>query len=1240
MLIDKDGNCVKKKRRKSTYKKAKKRKLRSFQLGLGMLFTAAALLCVVIVLGIGQITSRAVEELTFETNSGSMMSGSEWTVMDGAQIKIKDYVYSADKSHKIYYKAYENPLTDPSGILLNEGGGTQYTGNVITLKNSGYGDGSVYLYVQQFEGNTAQRIDGYHVSFYESAPEVKSTPETSDSEMTTLKIGDSIHFSGSGTLYYTMGETPYFERAAFGESAPDLIINKEAFVVGDSEKMKPLPRGNVLQVPIEWMSKNTVTIRVISASEGKDFSKVTNFRFKLALDQVETPVIAPLTTAETPVVVANDTRATLVTGTKDAVILYTIGSGSIPSYRIVMEGNEYKVMPETGTYIYNEQDAIIVNGKPGGEFTITAKAVKIDAASGKLLMTDSEPVQFVYKFSELDIAKTPDSSPKSGTAVSLGDKIYLNTETGNGKILYTLDGTSPSYTVSNGEIQPAAGTYIYGANASEPCIAADSDAGAERGKDFLIQAKTVCLDETGEKLMEDSQVVQFLFPVNEADTVAAPAATPVTTESKPTTVEPGDTIILSTSTTGAKIYYTMDGSAPVPGEASTLLYEGNKKIQVPDGSGYLTLTAIAVKEEMNDSAIVQFIYQYPAIVAPPYCSPAESTVSINTEVELASLDKDALIYYTLDGSIPTALTGKLYTDPLMLTSSTTIKAICVVNGISSSVRTFQFEVSPQLMPPSPSIASGAVVTSGTAIKLSAQSGAEIAYTTDGSNPKSGSPMFGNTVTVTGKPGETVTLITYAKGADYSESQTATYVYTISNYENGIKVTPENETKVSPGEVIRLETDVTGGVIYYAVGGNVPTSSSATGNQVLVPAADGDDSFILKAAAVAGGTAFPNSIASFHFPYLSGLAAPKASIPDGAVLLKKQLVELTAEGGNIYYTTDGQWPDENANLYTERIAVDQQMTILAFTMNEEGAKSEVVAFTYTFASQAAKPQFSIQGGEVETGTKLTIRSDTPDAKIYYTLDGTEPDLNNQKNLYTYSGMIQITKPMQIKAIAVKDKMTESAVSGALFTVKEPEPVMEQDEEEADIKGSKGERLMTRRSYMGTASGPSYTDHVLKNAMTGVVISAQEGTMPIDVLIDVSEISANDVLNGSILEADGDLYEAAAGYEVKVLQNGELITLAEDVEVGLPIPARQRNSAIYLAAVDEEGNVELLNTRRDDDMAYAFTRRFGRFCIVAPTSLDETEDHSNYKMFLAGGTMLLLAAGYLLLRKARKKGETDE
>lgn len=1248
MLIDKDGNCVrKKKRRKSTYKKNMRRKIRSFQLGLGMLLTAAVLLCAVVILGIGEITSRAVEELVFVTNAGTVISGSEWTLMDGAQIKVKDY-NADDENYQIFYKAYDTPLSDPSGILLNEGGGTEYTGNAVTLENSGYGDDGLYLYVQQFENNTAKRIDFYHVKFYEKAAAVTSTPSTSDSEMTTLKIGDSIQFGGAGKLYYTLGETPYFERATFenGQNA-DLIINGEGFMLGKPNDMFELPSGNSLKIPIEWMSSSTVTIRVMSAVNGKDFSPVTNFRFKLALDQVAAPTIAPMTTAESPVIVADKTKATLATSTKDAVILYTKNNGSIPAYKVEQGESGYEVLPSgSDSFIYRAEEGIEVTGNPGGEFTITAIAVKIDSATGQKLMTDSQPVQFIYKFSELEVAKAPESSPKSGTAISLGDKIYLNTETANSVILYTLDGTSPSYDASSETLTPSNGTYIYGINESEPCIIADADAGAAKGEDFLIQAKVVCREQDGKKRMEDSPVVQFLFPVNEAETVAAPAATPATTESKPTTVEAGDTIILSSSTAGAKIYYTMDGSSPIldeqgnPGNSATILYEGQKRIIVPEGTGYLTITAVAVKEGMNDSSIAQFVYQYPAIVAPPYCNPAESTVSINTEVELASLDKDALIYYTLDGSVPTALTGKLYTEPLMLTSSTTIKAICILDGISSSVRTFRFEVSPQLMPPSPSIASGAVVTSGTTIKLSTQKGAEIAYTTDGSNPKSGSPMSGDTVTITGKPGDTVTLITYAKGADYTESQTATYVYTISSYDNGIRVSPENGTKVSPGDVLTLETDVTGGVIYYEMGGTVPTFSSTKGNQVIVPVSDGDDVLILKAAAVAGGTAFPNTTASFKFPYLSSLIAPKASVPDGAVLLKKQEVELTAGTGDIYYTTDGTWPDEYANLYTEKIQVDEQMTILAFAMDEEGAKSEVVSFTYVFASQVTKPQFSIQGGEVETGTKLTIRSDTPDSQIYYTIDGTEPDLSNQKNLYTYTGAISITRPVHIKAIAVKEKMTESAAAGAIFTVKEPEPVIEERDEEEDSIRKDGDRLMTRRSYLGDAKGPAYTDHVLKNAMTGVIVSAEEGVMPIDVQIDVTELSAGDVLNDSLFETSGDFYKAVIGYEVKIHRNGEPVTLSENVEVGLPIPNKQKNSAIYLASLDEEGNVELLNTRRDEGMAYAFTNRFGRFCIVAPTELDNTDTDSDYTMFLAGGTVLLLAAGYLLLRMARKKGEADE
>ncbi|MBQ7841779.1 MAG: chitobiase/beta-hexosaminidase C-terminal domain-containing protein [Lachnospiraceae bacterium] len=1244
MLTDKEGKCVKQQKSpKSEYKRPITRKVPSFQLTLGLMLSV---LCVFLAAGLFLSSSKAMEELKFVTNNNVQLNtqGSSWAVMDGAKVYIDNY--TQDSGIEIYYKFYDAELADTSGIVLKQEGTKYAEGASITLNRSASEDGRTYFYVQQFEGEES-RMDCYKISFYEKAAVVTVTPETADNEMATLRAGDTIRFAGSGALYYTLdGTAPSFVRTKKG-NAGDVTVNGEDFSLGSSS-MQKLPVSNSLEVLADWISQETITIRVISCTDGNDFSPVATFRYKFGQDQVASPTISPSTTAESPVTVPDETNAALSCETEGATILYTL-SGNVPTYTIMQEdlggAVSYYLQPGSGTYIY--ENKIAVTGNPGSEFTITAMAVKFNETYGLKVMKDSEPVQFVYRFADMETASAPESSPESGTSLALGDKIYLNTLTSNGTILYTTDGTSPSYTFDeqSKKIVPAEGTVIYGEKYS--WITADEEAGASNGSSFLIQAKTICIDmESGEKLLEDSPVVQLSFSINDAETVAAPTATPTTKESSPTTVEAGDKILLNTVTSGAKIYYTTNGSAPVlddqgnPKNDATKLYSGQQAYIVPEGTGYLTITAMAVKDGMNNSAVAQFTYQYPGSVAPPYCTPAEGTVSINTEVELASLDKDALIYYTLDGSDPTEITGRLYSDPLLLTEDTTIKAICVLDGISSSVRTFQFTVSPVLMPPTPSIKSGSVVTSGTTIKLSAQSGAEIAYTTDGSNPKTGSPMSGDTVTITGKAGETITLITYAKGSDFSDSQTATYVYTISNYENGITVTPESGSSVQAGDVIRMDTDVTDAVIYYETGGAAPTSSSAQGSQVTVPVSDGDDKFILKAAAVAGGTSFPNAVGTWQYTYLEELVAPKASIPDLAVLLRPQEIELTAEEGDIYYTVDGSWPDENANLYTEKITVDEQLTILAFAMNEEGAKSEVVSFTYTFASQVEKPQFSIYGGEVETGTLLTIRSETPDAVIYYTLDGQVPDIENPSNLYTYSGAITINKPVNIKAIAVKDRMTNSEVTSAVFTVKEAEVQEEKAQEEEKISASGGSRLMSRRSYLNSGSGPSYTDFVLKSPMTGVVLSAKEGTLPADAQIEVTQTAVDSALNRSVQESAGDDYGAVAGYEVLAMQNQEAISITENVEVGFPIPQQYRNCAISIASVDEEGNVELFDTRRDHDMAYAFVNRLGDYCLVAPVYLEETEENMDFGIIIAGCTLLLFAAGYLLLRFAKKKGETDE
>lgn len=84
----------------------------------------------------------------------------------------------------------------------------------------------------------------------------------------------------------------------------------------------------------------------------------------------------------------------------------------------------------------------------------------------------------------------------------------------------------------------------------------------------------------------------------------------------------------------------------------------------------------------------------PVTVAAPTITgttPFEET----TEVTISG-PAGASIYYTLDGSTPTHSTGsgqangQLYTEPITLTDTTTVKAIAIKDGVSSSVATHTF----------------------------------------------------------------------------------------------------------------------------------------------------------------------------------------------------------------------------------------------------------------------------------------------------------------------------------------------------------------------------------------------------------------------------------------------------------------------------------------------------------------------------------------------------------------------
>ncbi len=142
---------------------------------------------------------------------------------------------------------------------------------------------------------------------------------------------------------------------------------------------------------------------------------------------------------------------------------------------------------------------------------------------------------------------------------------------------------------------------------------------------------------------------------------------------------------LATPTPGATIRYTLDGSTPGP--ASPVFTPGSPLRITQTGT---TLRAYASRDDLLDSPPVAATYSLqagiPAMDPPVWNTP--STVS------LVSSTPGAAIYFTLDGTPPSADNGTLYGAPLSLTGQVTLTARAFKPGLTPSR-----ELSRRLVPP-------------------------------------------------------------------------------------------------------------------------------------------------------------------------------------------------------------------------------------------------------------------------------------------------------------------------------------------------------------------------------------------------------------------------------------------------------------------------------------------------------------------------------------------------------------
>ncbi|MGA3019851.1 MAG: chitobiase/beta-hexosaminidase C-terminal domain-containing protein [Bryobacteraceae bacterium] len=324
-------------------------------------------------------------------------------------------------------------------------------------------------------------------------------------------------------------------------------------------------------------------------------------------------------------------------------------------------------------------------------------------------------------------AAAPTFSPSGGTYTA-AQTVTLHSTTSGATIRYTLDGSTPSET---------AGT-VYTAP-------------------FAISSTTTVKAMAYAAGLTDSSVATAIYTILAAAPTFSPSGGTYTAAQTPT---------LSSTTSGATIRYTLDGSTP--SETAGTVYTAPFAI-----NGTTTVKAMAYASGLTDSSVATAIYTI--LAAAPTFRPSGGTYTAAQSVTLHSTTSGATIRYTLDGSTPSETAGTVYTAPFTISGTTTVKAMAYASGLTdSSVATAIYTILAAAPTFSPS---GGTYTAAQTVTLSsATSGATIRYTLDGSTPsETAGTVYTTPFTISGTT--TVKAMAYASGL--TDSSVATTIYTIN-----------------------------------------------------------------------------------------------------------------------------------------------------------------------------------------------------------------------------------------------------------------------------------------------------------------------------------------------------------------------------------------------------------------------------------------------------------------------------
>ncbi len=164
-----------------------------------------------------------------------------------------------------------------------------------------------------------------------------------------------------------------------------------------------------------------------------------------------------------------------------------------------------------------------------------------------------------------------------------------------------------------------------------------------------------------------------------------------------------------------------------------------------------------------------------------------------------------------------------------------------------------------------------------------------------------------------------------------------------------------------------------------------------------------------------------------YPYLQDIGmvkivkAPTFSQAGGLYTTPLQVTLQTETiDAQIYYTLNGEIPDEQSLLYSEPLNIDETTTVKARAYRSNWISSNISTANYVFKVET--PIINPSAGHYSEPIQVTIHTTTVGANIYYSLDGSVPTMQST----VYDNPIVIDTTTVLKAIAFKNNWNPSEI----------------------------------------------------------------------------------------------------------------------------------------------------------------------------------------------------------------------